>query len=436
MEKNVSSETLVAVSKSMVVYLRNRLVFTQRLRATYPPEKLIDVDKLRDQSLVLDKKLDEIGHSDNSTFQRLNAQFHGLLRYYNDCCIISESQIDEILGLVEYSIIHCGIDMLSGSNSADGFIFSSLRIIENAGAETDEISQALHYWLDRLRLLSEARVFVSNALEGRIEIGFSHQLIRAENHNGLTIFSFSEDGAKICELKPEDEDFLIANDCFVGKFYDSNKQRAVLTVLLKKTIAGEEFGKDVLYGNSLIPMHKITYVTSFNEYLLEKGMGDMCKNFYRNDYIADEISLIFQATNHLSKTDYVNITKLAAKAADWWTEIATTSISNDIDTGDPGINNKLSLVMSLYKDSHDEVPTPQILDNFRSVLARKIRAKLMMHGWCHLSVDYHSCCELCEAAAEANMSVSFPFKTFMQINMYSIGVHGNGRETETIFKIS
>ncbi|MFT9117075.1 MAG: hypothetical protein ABF497_08095 [Sporolactobacillus sp.] len=437
MIENVAHETLVEIAKSTVTYLRTRLVFTQRLRATYPPEKLITIDKFREQSLALDKRLSEIGDRHDPTFQRLNAQFHSLLSYYNDGFIISESQIDEVLGLVEYSIIHCGINTLAQDYSADSFILSALRRIEDTGAETGEFSQALHYWLDWLRILGKTRVFVSKALANRINIGFDH-LIKASNHNYETVFSFAEDGTKTLELKPEDEDFLIADDCFVGDFYRSDEQRSILAVFLKKTIAGEEFGKAVSYDNIVRPMYRIKRVSSLHEYLRYHGMGDLCKNFYHKDYCsnADEISLIVRAINHLSKTDCANITELAAKAADWWTAVATTSTSDDVDIGDFDTDKSLSLVMSLYKDSFAEVPTPQILENFRSVLARKVRAKLMMHGWCELSVDYDPCRELGEAAAEANMSVSFPFKTFMQINMYSINVHGDKIDSETIFKIN
>lgn len=413
---NLSDEAVLNITNSIVEFLKTRITFTQRLRATYPSDRLIDLDVFVEKYSRFNC---EIEASSEEELDSLYERLHEFEKKYSDGVVIDEKQIDDLLDLVRTAIVGVRVFADHGYSSHDesSLIFMYLREFKEK-VESSDVLIKLEYWWNVLFLLDQSYIgLVNSQMRGSISLGCVGDdiIVSADDHSGnnhcrsLNVFSYDVNGKLLSYAPLESENFLIADDLFIG-YCENTGDYDFQGIFLKKVVDGVEYGYGI--GNGLnVPIEdNITYVESFTEYCVANGVGDMCKMFYQN---VSEIFEIEQAILDFKKDGFVRYEKISGIAADWWVDAIR---SPNFDNGDSsGIGFVVSMLANNLASSMIERISDDDLELFRQSLVKRIQPKLLSMGRCELSVDYDPCVELYQAAREAGIEVQFPWRQMMII---------------------
>jgi hypothetical protein len=430
----IPQETLERIADRVVWFLRPRLIFTQRLRRTYDPERLIELDDFRAQYQAFRKEIRSINDCGDLHRRSLLRQKHQLERDHVDAVLISEERIDELLSLIRQSVVQYGLGDTESSGRDMYFVQSALSRMK-AEELSEKDRQALEYWRDVPK-----DVLMNKGIAGSIALGYHDHIISASSHEWLKgrIFEFDENGKENVYIENlAEEDFLIAADLFFGWSIqpDGGKMPGVF---LKKqntgglTMSEEEFVyKEVAVLGTFCEKRCLCDLAGFNESLAQTELACMLKPFYGE---VREILEIVGAYNYLLEVNTAAFTPIIDAAVNWWAKVI---VNPKFDAGeDMAAINKLATDLST-PDSTLANPASTRMDVFKKALGRKIKSRLIAyHGRCDLSIDYNPCCILAEAAAEAGLdTMNFPWKTFMSIDPKSIRARcGQSSPDETIWE--
>lgn len=115
------------------------------------------------------------------------------------------------------------------------------------------------------------------------------------------------------------------------------------------------------------------------------------------------------------------IKKVAAVAAEWWTERIANPNANNFNNGDRTSLGSLFIMMNCFMHATDHTATSEQLGKFQKILAEDISEALDSRDNLFIDTDYGPCNILGNAAKKAGIDASiFPFKRMMWISANSV----------------
>lgn len=426
------------IAKFVVVYLKNRMMIKQKLISM--TDNQIDFETfMTSYSKFLDIKNNLVDDSFSETVSMMEYDF---VRNA-DCVVMTEEQIDELMGYIKESIENYGLYSKYFYNET---IFVR-EVLEELVFKMEKTESEIK--CEKLKRIEQFLSFT----QIDENIGFC-EAISATIYNEDKFCISSYDAKCICTINNEgineitsneldDEDLLIADKIYAG--YLTNNENAMY-IFLEKTVNGQRKMKEISETQEIYDIlgekNKNEKITTIKKAVLYDKINDFFKKlevpFFalnsNNIYMKNsfwEIIVAFNKYRNMSLDERNEIEKIVNIATSWWVD------NTSFRSVDCGICSKIaetfpSLVEILENSVHFSESEEDKIQKFKEVLGNKIRILLLSRPMFGLTNKIFDADEVLRSAIkESGVTGSFPY-AYMQISEYKIEVTTDGSTSREV----
>lgn len=425
------------IAKAAIAYLKNRMMINQKLISMGDNQidfevfmtlynkylKIIDYveehpDEMEDSAKDQISFVEKVGQLKRD-FVRLNA----------DSIVMTEEQIDELMGYIKESIEKYGLNSTDFYNEND-FVRQALsqlvkKMSETKDESTDGKIERVKDFLTFTKV--NQNVGFCQTIEGHISY-YSDGKFCISTHNLKSVCRINKEGInEVTNKELDEEDILIADKMYVGSLTNHEN---MFCIFLEKMINGKRKMKAISYNqeiydifgeknqtDNIISLERAIIYDNINDFFKKNNFGFLASNMYTKESFRETITAFNELNNMLpeKRNEIENIVEISTS---WWIENLS---SHSFDSGMEGIDENLNLLEEMLPNNTTTSKEKE-MQEFKNILGNRIRILLLSRPMFGLMVDYRPEGELARVVKESKLRGTFPVKTHMNISSDKIEV--------------
>lgn len=353
---------------------------------------------------------------------------------YADSIVLTEKDIDELMGYVREFIEEYGIPSLNSQNETR-FLINVLNELKDS-FELDSTGNTNQKYERICDFESYFRLTYNQGfcpiLSGEI-CSDSDSIFKIINHEHNIICEFDNNGINVVN-KPVNEDIYIASKMYFGSMLVNNPNGKgflkIVDIFLEVIENGESKLKSIFYNNKLYYKNSVYLKGKLNDVLDSEDLSFLVQDIYDRSSLRNLVNCFNNSLN-MTIEDKNKIESAVSAAVDWW---ANVICHPDFDNGDKNSLGKIYMITAQLNNLIKLPPKNENIEKFKEKLGNIIKRSLFNDNSITLVVNYMPDINLSTAVEEAKLDVSFPSHVDMYVSKDEVSVQcGVGTSIEILY---